>query len=107
MRGCVEPGDVQKGEEMERFNKKQGAELVGVRLPPTRIQKTPKRWVPYTERGWRGGGGGRDWRLFPIYIYYLYGFFMAAEYSSSSDSDIILILQVGDFLICSNSRCRT
>jgi hypothetical protein len=28
------------------------------RLPPTRIQKTPKRWVPYTERGC-GGGGGR------------------------------------------------
>ena len=70
MRGCVEPGDVQKGEEMERFNKKQGAELVGVRLPPTRIQKTPKRWVPYTERGWRGGGGGKGLEAIS-YIYIL------------------------------------
>jgi hypothetical protein len=31
--------------------------------------------------------------------YYLYGFFMAAEYSSSSSSDIVPILQVGHFLV--------
>jgi hypothetical protein len=92
MRGCVEPGDVQKGEEMERFNKKQGAELVGVRLPPTRIQKTPKRWVPYTERGWRGGGGEGIGGYF-LYIYITY---MDSSWLPSTRPHLIRTL----FLFC-------
>jgi hypothetical protein len=68
MRGCVEPGDVQKGEEMERFNKKQGASW---RSSPTHPHpENAEKMGSVHRKRMAGGGGGKGLEAIS-YIYIL------------------------------------